>query len=181
MNLNGTVTVQEGDSVNITCFSSGNPVPTILWYLGDSLAPFPTSDSTRDRVVMTGEAGNTQFAFTEGNITSVLQITNATYPAHHGVYTCVGLNSHRGRDSTSNATITVQVQGMRLVSLNHISLLALRMAYKPHLTMFSQQMSPGIHLSRKPNNVYIHLTILARTTVTAIHSHACLLLWNNAY
>ena len=110
MSLDSTITIQEGDSVNITCFSSGNPVPTISWYLGDSLAPFPDWDSAEEfQAVVTGQTGIGQFAFTEGNITSVLQITNAVYPAHDGVYTCVGLNSHRGRDSTSNATITVQV------------------------------------------------------------------------
>ena len=111
MNLNGTVTVQEGDSVNIACFSSGNPVPTISWYLGASLALFSQDDTVMNFTsIIVGLPG--VFTFTEGNITSVLQITNATYPAHDGVYTCVGLNSHRGRDSTSNATITVQVQGM---------------------------------------------------------------------
>ena len=119
MSLDGTVTIQEGDSVNITCFSSGNPVPTISWYLGDSLAPFPDWNSVEEfQAVVTGQTGIGQFAFTEGNITSVLQITNAVYPAHDGVYTCVGLNSHRGRDNTSNATITVQVGTYWLVKIN---------------------------------------------------------------
>ena len=112
MNLNGTVTIQEGDSVNITCNSTGNPVPTISWYLGTSPAPFSQSGSVQNfSAVITGPAGNRMLNFTEGNITSVLQITNAVYPAHDGDYTCVGLNSHREVDSESNATITVQVQG----------------------------------------------------------------------
>ena len=114
MNLNDTVTVQEGDSVNIACFSAGNPVPTISWYLGVSLAPFSQSDSVEDfQTGIFGTPGNRTFSFTKGNITSMLQITNAVYPAHDGQYTCVGLNSHRARDNTSNATITVQVQGTR--------------------------------------------------------------------
>ena len=112
MNLNATVTVQEGDSVNIACFSSGNPVPTISWYLGPSPAPFPQSDTVENvQAELVGTNPNVMFSFTEGNITSVLQITNAVYPAHDGEYTCVGLNSHRAGDNTSNATITVQVQG----------------------------------------------------------------------
>ena len=118
MNLNGTVTVQEGDSVNIACFSAGNPVPTISWYLGDSPAPFPPSDSVQDfSAVITGPPGNRMLSFTEGNVTSVLQITSAVYPAHDGEYTCVGLNSNRAGDNTNNATITVQVQGRRLYFL----------------------------------------------------------------
>ena len=116
MNLNGTVTVQEGESINITCFSSGNPIPTITWYLGLSLAPFSQNDSVEDyQAEIVGTFPNDMFSFTEGNITSVLRIENAVYPAHDGEYTCVGLNSHRAVDNTNNATITVQVQGMRVV------------------------------------------------------------------
>ena len=116
-NLDGTVTVQEGDSVEITCFSYGNPIPTISWYLGGSPAPFSQSDNVENfRAEVVGSMSNFDLDFTIGNITSVLQITNAVYPAHDGEYTCVGLNSHREVDNTSNATITVQVQGMRLVA-----------------------------------------------------------------
>ena len=109
MNLNGTVTTQEGDSVNIACFSSGNPVPTISWCFRGSLVPFSQSDSVENFRAEVAGVNN----HTVGNITSVLQITNAVYPTHDGEYTCVGLNSHREVDNANNATITLQVQGTR--------------------------------------------------------------------
>ena len=112
MNQTGDVTVLEGDSVTISCFSTGNPVPTITWYLGTSVAPFPQSDTVNNvDARVTGSGATTMATVTNGNLTSVLRIENASYPAHDGEYTCVGLNSNRGGDNTSNATINVQVRG----------------------------------------------------------------------
>ena len=112
MNQTGDVTVLEGDSVSISCFSTGNPVPTITWYLGTSVAPFPQSDTVNElEARVTGSAEATMAIVTNGNITSILRIENASYPAHDGEYTCVGLNSNRGGHNTNNATINVQVRG----------------------------------------------------------------------
>ena len=112
MNLTGDVTAIEGDSVNISCFSTGNPVPTITWYLGTSMAQFPQSDIVNDlEATVNGTGASTMVSFTDGNVTSVLRIESIAYPAHDGEYACVGLNSHREVENTNNATISVQVLG----------------------------------------------------------------------
>jgi len=117
MNLTSDVTVLEGDSVSISCFSTGNPVPTITWYLGTSVAPFPQNDTVNSlQARITGSGPTTMAVITAGNITSVLRIESVSYPAHDGEYTCVGLNSDRGGDNISNATINVQVQGKHIYS-----------------------------------------------------------------
>ena len=124
MNLTGDVTVLEGDSVSIYCFSTGNPVPTITWYLGTSVAPFPQSDMINDlQATITGSPPNIMVSITNGDITSELMIENAAYPAHEGEYTCVGLNSNREGDSTNNATIDVQVRGKHIKSRSGILLI----------------------------------------------------------
>ena len=123
MNQSGDVTVLEGDSVSISCFSTGNPVPTIMWYLGTSVAPFPQSDTVNSvDARVTGSGATTMAIVTNGNLTSVLRIENASYPAHDGEYICVGLNSNRGGDNTNNATISVQVRGKHIKSCSGILL-----------------------------------------------------------
>jgi len=73
----GDVTVLEGDSVSISCFSTGNPVPTITWYLGTSVAPFPQNDTVNNlEARVPGSAETTMAIVTNGNITSILRIEN---------------------------------------------------------------------------------------------------------
>ena len=124
MNLTGDVTVLEGDSVSISCFSTGNPVPTITWYIGTSVAPFPQNDTVNYlQLTITGSVPNAMVSITNGDITSQLMIENAAYPAHEGEYTCVGLNSNREGDNTNNATINVQVRGKHIKSRSGILLI----------------------------------------------------------
>ena len=122
MNLTGDVSLLEGDSVSISCFSTGNSVPTITWYLGTSVAPFPQSDTINDlQFTIAGNEPNLMVSITNGDTTSQLMIENAAYPAHEGEYTCVGLNSNREGDSTNNATINVQVRGkhIKILLIHH--------------------------------------------------------------
>ena len=96
--------------MDITCSASGNPIPTIVWQLGDSVAPFNQSDNVTDFQV-TEETGSTPFEFVEGSINSTLHVTAAGFPEHNGVLSCVGSSSYRGVDTASNVSIELLVLG----------------------------------------------------------------------
>ena len=102
-----TVSVLEGQDVNITCFASGNPIPTITWTLGSGSTPFSQTNTTERVTAYVTTPGS--YSFSEGNITSTLHITSATYPSNDGVYTCSASNS----DMDTSASITVEVQGRK--------------------------------------------------------------------
>ena len=109
---NAMVVVGEGRSVNISCTSTGVPVPTISWTLHGQPAPFTQRDVSEDVVVTVQWSGSAHTpVVTPGRVTSSLPIERAKYPAHDGVYACTGTNSHAGVSSTSTVMITVQVQG----------------------------------------------------------------------
>jgi len=102
-------TVLEGDSIDISCTSSGNPIPTISWELHGSPVPFPQNDTVTNYQAGILESG--EFNFDAGSITSVLKITGVNYPEHEGEYKCTGRNSHRGVESSAYSNITVHVLG----------------------------------------------------------------------
>ena len=110
---NYTVTLSEGDSVNISCSSAGVPIPTITWTLRDQPTPFEQFDVQTDIVILLVRNVNDDLVpdVTPGSLESTLQIVNAQYPAHDGVYQCTGSNSHAGQNFSQSVTITVQVQG----------------------------------------------------------------------
>ena len=105
------VTVVEGESVNISCISSGVPVPIITWKLNNLITSFSQTDVSTDFSVRLIRQGETLVPeFISGNIVSTLHIENTQYPAHNGVYECIGTDP----DNTSvfsTAMITVQVEG----------------------------------------------------------------------
>ena len=108
------LTISEGINVDITCKSTGGPVPTITWTFNNQ----PTTFSQTDVITQaTTEAvrqmdGTFVSIVTLGNVMSTLHIVDAQYPTHDGVYTCTGNNSMDTSDNTSSVTITVQVQSM---------------------------------------------------------------------
>lgn len=89
------VVLMEGESVNISCTSTGLPVPTISWMLNNQTTPFNKIDTLNDIY----------------EIMSTLHIVRAQYPAHNGIYECIGTSTHNEVSSTDSIMITVQVQG----------------------------------------------------------------------
>ena len=110
------VTVSEGGSVDISCTSTGVPAPTITWRLNNQAVPFHQINLTTPADIRV----NTNFAvdtIINGSVVSTLHIVNAQYPAHDGVYECIGDNSNGGSAPPSIANITVQVQGTDYTAL----------------------------------------------------------------
>ncbi len=98
------VSVLEGGSIDISCNSTGGPIPSITWTINNQNTNFSQSDDATNPVITTTTT-------TTGYTVSTLHIVNAQYPAHNGVYTCTGTNTISGTQQTSSASITVQVQG----------------------------------------------------------------------
>ena len=96
-----TVSVLASKDVNISCTSTGSPVPIITWMINNQ----PISFNQTDQITQ-------PTATTTGNVISTLHIVDAQYPTHYGVYTCTGTNTMDASDTTSSVTFTVQVQGI---------------------------------------------------------------------
>ena len=105
------VRVVEGGSVKISCISTGVPVPIITWKLNNLITSFSQTDVSRDfsaRLIRQG--GILVPEVTSGNIVSTLHIENTQYPAHNGVYECIGTDPDN-TSVNSIALIIVQVEG----------------------------------------------------------------------
>ena len=102
-----TVTVVEGEDVDISCLASANPLPTspIAWTFNGSPTSFSQTYSFENKTAYIPRDGT--FSFSEGNITSILHITAAVYPTNDGVYMC----SSTSDTTTLSGSITVEVQG----------------------------------------------------------------------
>ena len=109
----GVVILSKGENVNISCSSAGVPIPTITWTLRDQPTSFQKTDVETDIDICLVRDENDDLVpvVTPGSLESTLQIVNAQYPAHDGVYKCTGSNSHAGQNFSQSVTITVQVQG----------------------------------------------------------------------
>ncbi len=100
------VSVLEGGAVDISCNSTGGPIPSITWSINNQNTNFSQSD------VVTNPVTNINPVTTTPVYTvSTLHLVNAQYPTHNGLYTCTGTNTISGTQQTSSANITVQIQG----------------------------------------------------------------------
>ena len=106
--------VHGGDGINISCTSTGGPVPTITWSVNNQPTNFTQTDIiTQPRSTpIRQEDGTFKSIITPGNVVSALHIVNPQYPTHDGVYICAGRNSIGDIATTNSVNITVQVQGM---------------------------------------------------------------------
>lgn len=106
------VGVVEGNSVTISCTSTGAPTPNIVWEFNNKTASFVSADNVTN--VQAGLVRNSMDdivpEITLGRITSSITILVAQYPDHDGVYTCIGSNDKQ-MINTSDATVTLQVVG----------------------------------------------------------------------
>jgi len=110
------VSVLEGGAVDISCNSTGGPIPSITWTINNQNTNFSQSDDDTNPIVSTNPV-----TITSGYAVSTLHIVNAQYPTHNGMYTCTGTNTISGTVQTSSASITVQVQGkMKLLIWVHV-------------------------------------------------------------
>ena len=108
------IVILEGGSADISCISVGAPAPSITWELDNQIVSFEQTDTvTQFEATLTGtEVGQRGTDVTPGNIISDLHIVSARYPAHDGVYTCIGTNSDDLNVASSSATVAVQVRGI---------------------------------------------------------------------
>ena len=104
--------VYEGGNVDISCTSTGVPVPTnITWTFNNQPTSFLQSDVYTNYSV-NSDAATHAVAVLPGSVVSTLHIVNAQYPADAGEYMCTSFNTHAGVTANSSATIPVQFIGM---------------------------------------------------------------------
>ena len=136
---NTTVTVVEGEDVDILCLASANPLPTspIAWIFNGISTSFSQTDTIENKTAYIPRDGT--FSFSEGNITSTLHITAAVYPTNDGVYMC----SSTSDTTTLSGSITVEVQGR----ISH------EVYYSPIIILHTLTVPPEVTLSATSSRI----------------------------
>jgi len=97
---NEIVTLLKGSNVDISCTSSGGPIPTVAWIINNSSTDFSQTD------VITNPTDET----TPGYVVSTLHVVNAQFPEHNGMFICTGTNIISGTPRTDSANIILKIQ-----------------------------------------------------------------------
>lgn len=131
-----SLTIIEGQDVNITCTSTGIPIPTITWTVSNG-AVHPQTDLTYDYSIASFGGGS--FEINPGMIISYLFIEDLEYLTDDGVeYTCTGSNAYGEDSASSSALITLHVLGMQRhndAECNLIGNYAIRQFYANRLSI----------------------------------------------
>ena len=108
----------EGYDINISCTSTGGPIPTVSWTFNKQPINFEQSDIIKPATGTSARQSDGTFLniVTHGNVMSTLHIKNAQCSTHTGLYTCTGRNSMEITAHTGSANIILQVlqKGMLL-------------------------------------------------------------------
>ena len=107
------ISVREGQSLTISCISTGAPTPSIFWeFHGQPVTSQSMESVTGEQVIITRDPLTNDFTpnFVLGTITSNLLIVNAQYPKNEGVYTCIGFNNNL-MINISSAMVNVHILG----------------------------------------------------------------------
>ena len=101
-------------SVNITCTSSGAPLPTIRWtHNGSDEIPFNHTEEAVDfEVQLKGYIFLSATLTRLGIVRSTLHIQNIHYPDDEGEYACIGSNIGTRIRATSSDSFTLRVERM---------------------------------------------------------------------
>ena len=112
----------EGENRNISCISTGTPVPTITWTFNSQSTPFTQTDHLTDHNVIVTGSGTALVAtiVTPGNVVSTLHIVNAQYPTNSGEYVCSGSNIN---GVSTSARIMLDILSMPTIIKSNASVL----------------------------------------------------------
>lgn len=102
--------IVEGEDVDISCVSTGVPVPTITWTFNNQTTPFSQTDASADHNV-TVIISDQSTAVTQGNVVSTLHIVNPRYLTNTGEYVCTGSSTNGDFTTSSSVRITVDISG----------------------------------------------------------------------
>lgn len=103
----------EGEDVNISCISTGTPVPTITWTIDNQSTPYTSESYNRSASIASFGGGSFQIDLAMA--ISNLLIFDLQYSVDNDVeYTCIGSNTYGDAQATSSATRRLQVLGTHI-------------------------------------------------------------------